>query len=254
MPAKEPVPYIIIFEGRNGSSHLVSMLNGHPGTICYPEIMPSLDAPDQCAAILTVSAGAGLHLLCGFAAADFYFPDGFQKKWEMRPFLATGFKTKVSDFKNIVSAIQQLEQENYMLIYLQRGNPLRAVLSLINGKELEKNTGDWNVRDPQYVQGQFTVDLDEFRQQLEHRILVESLHRWFYTAFKGPKISALYEDLVKDEEAFLARILEFLELPPLERKPRGAFVKLMPESLRAAVLNYDDLVHAYRNTEFARFL
>jgi hypothetical protein len=132
-------PFVNIFEGRNGSSHLVSLLNTQADVLCYPEILPPLDLDKQVESV-SLAAAADVRKACPHAGDDHYFIQGFDQKWNMRPFKASGFKARGTDFKNIVAMIAMLEGMNYCLIYPRRENILKVELSLINGQRLADQT------------------------------------------------------------------------------------------------------------------
>jgi hypothetical protein len=254
MTARTHIPFMIMFEGRNGSSQLVSLLNAHPNILCYPEIAVSLDSEVQIELIKAVAGGRDLRPLTPYAADDTFYPQGFAKKWEAGAFQAVGFKTKVADLKNIVGAIDALENARYHVIYLKRSNPLKAVLSWINGRRIADKTNQWNARAPGDIDGPIQVNMDDFRNGLRHRQLLESLHRWFFDNYRGRKMTVAYEDMLADQAAFLGRVTGFLGSQCVASAFVGSFLKSTPDSLRKAVANYDDLEREYRNTEFARFL
>jgi hypothetical protein len=249
-----PIPYLIMFEGRNGSSQLVSLLNAHAHSLCYPELMPGLEMEAQSRAITAVACGTDLREINGYAADDNYYPQGFERKWADGPFTSVGFKSKISDFKNMITAIDELEGADYRLIHLRRQNPLKAVLSWINGQRLAAKTQHWNARHPGEIQGPISVDMGDFKEGLRRRQMVESLHRWFFDNYRRNKIAVYYEDMLSSQYAFLSKILSFLGSPSVQSAFVGCFLKNTPDSLRAAVLNYDDLVREFGKTEFARYL
>lgn len=249
-----PIPYLIMFEGRNGSSQLVSLLNAHPHSLCYPELMPALEMGTQSKAIAAVARGEDLRDLNGYAADDNYYPQGFERKWETGPFTSIGFKAKISDFKNLIGALDDLEGADFRLIYLRRQNPLKAVLSWINGQRLAAKTAHWNARHPGEIQGPVSVDMRDFKEGLRRRQTVESLHRWFFDNYQRRKTSVFYEDMLRNPQAFLEQVLNFLGSPSVQSAFVGCFLKNTPDSLRTAVLNYDDLVAEFGKTEFARYL
>jgi hypothetical protein len=249
-----PIPYLIMFEGRNGSSQLVSLLNAHANSLCYPELMPALEMAAQGKAIAAVARGLDLREINGYAADDNYYPQGFEQKWRTGPFTSVGFKSKISDFKNLVSALDDLEGADYRLIYLRRQNTLKAVLSWINGQRLATKTQHWNARHPGEIQGPVSVDMMDFREGLRRRQMVESLHKWFFDNYRGRKTVVFYEDMLANQYAFLAKILNFLDSPSVQSSFVGCFLKNTPDSLKTAVLNYDDLVREFGKTEFARYL
>ena len=245
-------PFVVIFEGRNGSSHLASLLNTQADVLCYPKILPQLDLDRQLESASL--AAADVRKACLHAGDDHYFIQGFDQKWNMRPFKAFGFKARGKDFKNIVAMMARLEGMNYRLIYLRHENILKAALSLINGQRLADQTNQWNARTPGEIQRPVEVNLQFFKHGLAHRQVVESLHQWFYETFAGEKTAFFYEDMLGNQERVLSQVLEFIGVPA-ERAPAvGTFFKNTPDSLSGAILNYDEFVQEYKDTNFAKYL
>jgi hypothetical protein len=248
----EMVRFVIIFEGRNGSSQLVSMLNAHHAILCYPEILVGFNKREQAAIITAVIDDGDVPALNKYARADRYFHGGFAEKWSGRPFAAVGFKSKLIDVLNLPAVLLRLQNQGFRLIYLCRGNPLKAVISFLNGKRLEAQTGGWNAEKPTDVMGPILVDCEEFDNVLIRRILDQKLHKWFFEQFCGQKIQLSYEDLIEDQNAFTSKLLCFLGQE--SEQLVGLFYKNTPARLRDAVINYVDLEAKYRHTEYAKFL
>jgi hypothetical protein len=209
--------FVIIFEGRNGSSHLVSMLNSHPSVLCYPEVLVGLSASAQRQIVQCIAADQDPRPINAYAGDGRYHLGGFAAKWAGRPFPSVGFKTKVSDMLGAPGLMLDLRDLGFRLIYLRRENILKSVTSQMNAQKLQKlHDGISNAERPDQVMGGIELDLATFDRLLERRRLAESLHTWFYDHYAGEKTT-------------------LTGAPP--RDLRGAFHKNTPPSLREAVLN-----------------
>jgi LPS sulfotransferase NodH len=254
-PAPPAVPFVIIFAGRTGSSHLVSLLNQDPRVLCYPEILVGLNLARQERAVHNVAHGLSQTRPNGYRIAEEYFTPDLATKLEMRPFKAVGFKTKVTDLFHAPALLQHLKWMGFRMIYMRRRNVLKAALSSMNATRLNKKTGAWNAAKESNVQGALNVDLVKFNQELEHRELVDSLHDWFYAHYQGYKQTVYYEDMLEDEGDFLSSIFNFLDVPlTMPRVLRRRFHKNTPDHLEGAVRNYQEFKTYFADTPYARHL
>jgi hypothetical protein len=245
--------FVVIFEGRNGSSQLVSMLNSHEMALCYPEILVGQAAPTQLALIDLVAADGDVVPLNPYAATDQYYPGGFALKWQNRPYEATGFKTKVTDMLNAPAIMAALRRHGFRLVYLYRENILKSVVSHLNSMKLKENFGGIsNAVSADQVRGRILIDLDRFDHFLERRRLSESLHRWFVEHFTGDRLRISYEAMQAPDGEVERVLLDFLGLS--HQAMHGTFHKNTPARLSEAVINYDEFRARYEGTEFARFL
>jgi hypothetical protein len=245
--------FLIIFEGRNGSSYLVSLLNSHPAVLCYPEVLVGLPAAAQTEVVQRVASAADLRPINAYAGADRYHRHGFAAKWQAGPYPVLGFKAKVTDMLGAPGLILELQRHGYRLVHLRRENLLKSVTSHMNALKLqEKFDGISNASRPDQVMGGIEIDLAKFDYFLARRVLSESLHAWFYENFAGEKIRVSYEELIADEPAFMARFLAFIGAPA--RVLHGTFHKNTPPSLHEAVLNYDAFARHFAGTPYAHYL
>jgi hypothetical protein len=247
------IRFAVIFEGRNGSSHLISLLNSHPSVLCYPEILVPLTAAQQAEAIRAVAGQEDVRAVSAYAGADRYHVAGFAAKWGRRPFAAIGFKTKITDLRHVPDTMLALGDRGFRLIYLKRYNILKSVVSDLNAARLQmRHDGISNASRPDQVQGGIHVDFAEFERRLYRRQLAESLHRWFFDSYDLPKLALAYEDLLADETGTMAALCDFIAVE--RRALSSTFLKNTPPLLSEAVLNYDAFADRLKNSEHARFL
>ena len=81
-----------------------------------------------------------------------------------------------------------MERADYRLIYLRRANPLKAVLSWINGRRLADKTQQWNRasagrESSRWIRWPSISTI--FRKGLRHRQVIESLHKWYLRHVSG---------------------------------------------------------------------
>jgi hypothetical protein len=244
--------FVVVFESRNGSSHLAALLNSHPAVLCYPEVLVGLSADDQMRIVERITAGEDPRDINSYAGADRYYPGGFAAKFASGPFPVIGFKTKATDMLRAPDILLALRRHGYRLVYLQRDNVLKAVVSHLNLLRLQQRHGVSNAERPEQATGPLRVDLARFRHFLERRELCESLTEWFYEHHDGPKTRMVYEDMLADEDGFMARLLAFVGAPPARLS--SGFYKNTPPTLRDAIENYDAFREAFAGTAYARHL
>jgi len=61
-------------------------------------------------------------------------------------------------------------------------------------------------------------------------------------------VELYYEDLLRDQQAFLNQLFQFLEVRPW--KVSGKTLKITSDDLSKAVTNFDDLKDQYRDTHY----
>lgn len=246
------IPFLIIFEGRTGSSYLTSLLNSHPDALCYPEIMKGLDAYTQSQALRRIARGKDLRKLNKYAGTDLYHQEGFAEKWRQRPFDAVGTKTKLLDTLDQEAFLADAHALDYRMIYLHRRNVLKSVVSIINSQLLHATHRVWNATEAEQVAVPIRIELADLDQRIEKRQRAQARHRAAYDAYPGQKILMCYEDLLGDRPAFLARLFAFLDLPDAVLESR--FQKNTADDLRTAISNYDEVAAHFAGTEMAAFL
>jgi LPS sulfotransferase NodH len=244
--------FVIIFEYRSGSSMLISLLNSHPEALCYPEILNNQDHYAQLEILKKLSSHEDVREINEFAAPDRFFPEGFKIKWSSRPFSAVGLKSNTVVLRNIPAVMRSLERSRIRLIYLTRENPVKAVLSFLNGERLAKKTGRWELTTAADRAGSLSVDIDLFLERLQWLRINKSLNQWFYERTNVPKLRITYEALAHSQPVTTRAMCSFLDLAnhPLTSK----FVKPNADNVKRLVVNYNELAAALQGTEYAVFL
>jgi hypothetical protein len=243
--------FAIIFEGRTGSSFVVSCLNSHPKALCYPEVLQDLGARKQEKVLQLIVSGEPLEHFVPRAVQPAYFHGPVQPG----PGLASvGFKTKLSDVCRLGWLGTALAEDDFRLVYLKRRNIIKAVVSELNANRLREKFGMGvsNARSEKQVLGPLHVDLGQLVAKLRRRIRREEMHEEFYRKYTRHKIRLHYEDLLGDQSRFLARLLDFLELD--DQPMKGRFLKALPDRLREAIQNYQEVKHLLAGTHFEQLL
>ena len=239
--------YVIIFEGRTGSSYTVSALNQHPNVFCYPEVLARCNQMQQRELLDALILGKSITHINPYAEDPMYGAR-FERSHEVG-----GFKVKLNDVYELEKFLDYLERHKFKLIYLKRQNILKSAISWMNARRLRRQYGfRWNPISKSEVQGALYIDPDVLLDELAVRIRYERWHETFYDAYAGKKRIFYYENLMQNEARFFGDMFGFLEVA---RHPvRGTFFKNTPDQLHEAVINYDEIRDLCVDTYFERFL
>ncbi|MBN2378097.1 MAG: hypothetical protein JXD22_16990 [Sedimentisphaerales bacterium] len=215
--------FIILFEGRTGSSHVRQLLNGHPDIVCDSEQLYGLNAASQ-----KVKIAEMLSVNIPFA----------------------GFKTKLRDVKDPDYFARLIERENIRIIYLDRKNLVKTVVSTLYAQMLVKKTGDYNRRKQNMQEyGPIHIQYSEFEWHIKLRKELDEKLLTFFEKLSVTKTHVYYEEMLVDEEGFMRRLIEFLgaEWQPLNS---SILIKAVSDDLRNSVANFDELRSRYIGTPY----
>lgn len=244
-----PTSFVILSQGRTGSSYLVSCLNSSPSVLCYPEILADRSVAQQQNLLNGFFDGRRLEAKHPEFAKRHYHPIPPDRKSQVN---ARGFKVKLTQIRTLHETYALLLDRHVRLIYLERSNQLKAALSELNGRRLHRHGGIWNAEKPTDLQGPVRVDTKRLLKTLRRREIIRRAHDAFYDLYRGRKIRLVYEDLLQDETAFHLCILRFLGLP--DQPLHGKFLKHTPDRLQAAITNYGEIRHALRGSAYEYWL
>jgi LPS sulfotransferase NodH len=222
--------FVTLFVERSGSTYLATLLDSHPQVLARREEFAQLR-----------QRGAE-----GTAQLE------WAKEFWKPPFLgrhkAIGFKTKLVDILDLPGFSRLLVDRRVRVIQLQRRNLVKAVISTMNAERLHQASGNWNLLKESDRLPPFEVDVPEFGRLLEERIQWDRDLEDYAWGLNLPRLSLYYEDLLRDEHAFLGQVLDFLGV---KSKPvKGRTLKNTSDNLREVVLNFDDLRARYADTPF----
>jgi LPS sulfotransferase NodH len=227
--------FVLLFEGRSGSTYLIEALASHPGIL----------AEKECFAILVKN----------IEDKDGTTPED-QVRWA-REFYSTercagygavGFKTKWKDILRPDDFRDFLRERGMRVIVLQRRNRIKLLVSLFRAVRLEEETGEWNLYDERRRQAPIKIDLTEFDKYLGESEARHLEMRDYVATLDVPLLELSYEDILDDDQATFDRVCRFLEVParPLAGKTR----KHTSDDLRDAVANFDELKARFVGTRY----
>ena len=249
--------FVILFEQRSGSSHLVSLLNSHREIRARGEVFDGkkkLHGPNVnnriTAKPATVADYERRITIDGHSILD---PEPKQclaviQDWITDPSAIFGFKFKfakqVKLFPEVNRCLQELNDQ-IRVIVLKGDNLVRRALSHFNHQRLRLQTGKSNYRGNGKVMDPIQLDLDLFVKYVEH---LASLRKQFFewTATFSNTLHVEYEELISDSGA-VDRIQQFIGVQQV-RPLTSRVVKATSTRFDHAIENYD-LFHNRMITE-----
>lgn len=245
----EKVNFVILFQGRTGSSHLIDVLNKHPNIVAEGEMLVDF-LPEP-------SAGT-TSLLQRVRAGTLRFWEGCPATRQIastdalythRPGArAIGFKTKVRDVIDLEAMKRVLEAHSVRAIIMQRRNLVKKTASRLNAARLYETTQEWNLHDEADRLGLFRVTPERFDLALRKVVYEHKTLQAFADYLDLPKLTLEYADLLADREQWFASVFEFLGVEPADLD--SDVMKNTDDDLRNVLTNYEELKAYYRGTAF----
>jgi LPS sulfotransferase NodH len=223
-------PFVVLFEGRSGSTFLLDALASHPHIQARKEVMADLRR--QGVAPTTQLA----------AAARLLSP-----AW-LGPYRAIGFKSKLGDLLDRDAFAELLRARQVYVIYLRRQNQIKAVVSAFRGQALKQASGGWNLYDQAQRLPPLTIEPATFDRWLQEREQREAALAAYVADLGRPTLPLHYEALLIGPEALFAEALAFLGVRPQTLRPRT--LKHTSDDLSRALANFDELRRAYAGTPY----
>lgn len=228
MPGNRIKRFVILIQGRSGSSYLVQALNNHTAILCAGEKLKDLK-----------TEGAEKQLQW---ARKFLSPGLFSRH------RAVGFKTKLSDVLNPAAFGELLQEKQALVISLDRRNRIKMAVSSYRGKLLHEKTGRWQLYAAEDRPPPVRIGLEEFQPLLERIERNGQRMESFLQELDLPLLELYYEDLFLDQPATFAKIFAFLGVE--EQPVSSNIIKNTSDDLREAILNFDEVKAHYLGTPY----
>jgi hypothetical protein len=239
--------FLILFQGRAGSSYLIDALGRLPDVVAEGEMLVD---PDPTGGTF---AGRLRRLLRPEAAIE---PARFQLETTRRFFTAAwpgsdavGFKTKARDVFDLEGFGAILDEHAVRVIVLERQNLVKQAVSHLNARRLHEVRGEWNLTGGQPTLGPFEIDPEQFDGMLAQVTFEQHMLDAFARYIRTPVLRLEYDDLLRDRAAWFGAACGFLGRPAVE--PESGVRKNTRDDLREVLLNFDVLRARYARTRFA---
>lgn len=225
---KSVTPFVILFEGRTGSSYLVTSISKHPNVRAGWEELVQLKPLGHEAQAEWADKALTAPLIGRFGAV--------------------GFKTKLRDIANPTQFSQLLRERNVKVVHMQRRNRVKVAISEINCNVLHARTGSYNVYKEDDRLPPIRIDVAEFKSTLAMREQLDSDLKGFVDDLQLPTLDIYYENILLDEPNTLKTTYEFIGVTP--RITKGASYKNTNDDLRNALLNFEELKASVSGTPY----
>ncbi len=216
--------FVLLFEGRTGSTFIMNALNSHPSIISEGEILVRKSAQEQ---------NDIMRALYGRSEAGIK---------------AIGFKTKLRDIADTENFLTLLDEFDVKVIFMYRKNLIKLALSRLNAKRLFEHTGRWNQIKGENPLPPFAPSIEEFEQALEFRRQKEEELKEFMERITRPLMVRYYEDLLEERDVLFNNIFSYINVPPADLQSN--VVKNTDDDMRNILLNYDQIKEHYKGTEY----
>lgn len=244
-------PFVIIFLGRSGSTHLCSLLNSHPQVYCGLEVF-CLDHNGPRPWARKISAPGAVTL----APTDEQCLEHIDKLYSQRV-SAAGFKFKYPIQYEHYPVITNylLDKDDLTVIRLNRDNILKNALSNMVFHIKRKQGFKGPHRDLyKHINGPIHMPIPLLMQSLEHSKTNRlAMNKFVADSFPLDKTVCLeYDRLLHNQKTETNKVLDALEL---RRVPlRSHMIKANSDNLREVIANYEQVAERLRNTEWEQYL
>lgn len=217
--------FVLLFEGRTGSSFLIDSLQSHPEIEATGESLVRLTAEEQ------------VQWITSFFQQE--TPDHIK---------ALGFKTKLRNIEDQENFKQLLQKFDVKVIHMQRNNLVKLAISRINARRLFDQKKQWNLAKGQEKLPPFELSLDDFKEALEFKTTLNSNLTKFIKTLEAPLLSITYEELIASNEIIFKKVQEFIGVTfhPLTSN----VAKNTDDNIRNVITNYDEIKAHYKGTAF----
>jgi LPS sulfotransferase NodH len=264
--------FIILMNGRCGSSLLVSYLNQIPDLLCYPEILHNLSASRQQEILYSFLKGNEHEIL---GESELGYSGISRKDKDMDKLVASGFKVKWGDLAELDAFLSICRNNQIKLLYLTRTNIFKSALSRYQALKFYEEYGDYVKTSEDQILAPIHIDITEFE-----RLLAQE--EYFYHALNdivigyGVTVPGMtYEELVvepvksiniflehlsssyridqqinnADLELFITHFNNNDQVRPLQQR----VIKMTPEDY-SSIDNRTEFIEYFKQTKFAEML
>lgn len=219
-------PFVILFQGRTGSSYLNSTLRSHPDISARgEELVDQLrhNRLKKVRDVLTGESASGRR--------------------------TTGLKTKFADIGDPEAFSDLLRNIHANIVYLGRRNRVKHAVSFFTGMRLFETTGHWNLhKGVEHNDNAIKIDVSEFDKKLREIEKQNAALQQYVMELELPTLCLYYEDLIRFKKPFIDTVLQFLNVPVLPLK--GRIRKNTSDDLRNVLANFDELKAFYAESTY----
>lgn len=145
-----------------------------------------------------------------------------------------GFKLLEHQVSEIPNFMSILKQRNYKVIYLERKNVVRQVLSGVIANKRKKFNAKNYVSDGQ----SYDLDLAKFKTLIQGELSAVALQKKMVKAHGLDSLLINYEDFLNDRDTFFQKLFAFLGVENM--LPENSSFSIMIPSVKDVVKNFDE--------------
>jgi hypothetical protein len=209
--------FIILYQGRSGSSYLIDSLDQHPDITALPEILVSLRyliKPDEQLGHIKKTYAMMIRFWRGTPA---------QRQLERvrnlydnprRASKAVGFKTKVRDIEAPIEMKEILKSRCVKVILMERKNFVKKAVAYIYAFRLHDKTKQWHLFAEKDRMAPQQICFEEFDPMLKRMIYEHRTLQAYVDYLDAPTLNLEYEDLLRNKDQWFQSIFDFLGVEP----------------------------------------
>ncbi len=226
--------FVLLFEGRTGSTYLMEGLAQHPHIEARGEMLDPL--------------------LAQGAAAQLAWTRRYLTPPWRGPHKAIGFKTKLRAILDPAGFAAILRTTPVSIIHMQRRNRIKSVVSTFKVMQLNapaagrSNAARFNIYAEDQRPPPPVIEVAKFREILQQRAQREQALAAYIADMQRPTLNLFYEDLLLDRPRVFHEVFDFLGVE--DYPVSGQAIKLTSDDLRQAILNFDELRAAFVGTPY----
>ena len=250
MPPESPTHFVVFTTQRNGSTWVMSVLNGLEGVSAQGELfLPRPRSPEK------------------RWDSDFALPryvESRRRHGSIRPLSVfsylsalyrgegtVGFKLMYSQLRRYPEILPYLMKKRIRVVHLVRRNHLDVLISF----EIKREIGKAHILSPKDRPSDIKVELDtrSLLRDVRKLELKHSIGRTVLRLARLNHIEVVYEDLVADPARFV-RVREFLGVPADQDVPQSNILKTRTGRQRQVIANYEEVRAVLQASKFADLL
>jgi LPS sulfotransferase NodH len=251
MPKMRQTRFVILGIQRTGTILLVNLLDSHPDAVCLGELFQHRADRIQYSVPryqLSIQRSAFHHVL-GLLFEGYAIRKYLHNVFSSFEVPVMGFKLMLDQAQRHPAVLAYLKKNGFRVVQITRENLLKTHLSRLRARQ----TGVYVSAD-QAPANKLVVPADSLLDDLEALAIENATLENLVQDLDLDHTNVVYERLAGEEhESELPKLLAFLGLEA-DIRLQTKTVKLTPDDLRMAVMNYDELVAVLKESPHERFL
>ncbi len=237
--------YMIVCRSRVGSNLLVSLLNSHPDAVCYAEIFGDITSGIGGSFQGSTAPAIALREQQPVDYVEQYIYRKYPKGIKAAGFKIFYYHARTDQWEKVWDYFKSIP--DLKIIHLKRDNQLKVHLS----RKIAAKTNKWMANGAQTAVEDKAVELVK-EDCIKDFETTENWQAWVHEFFADhPILDVQYNDLVKDRQATMNKITDFIGLNRATLKSEVR--KQNKEHLSDLITNYTTLKKEFEGTRWAGY-